>query len=70
MSVESHVDEKAAKGKKKVSSKGAYSEKTSITRSASNSASTSSRVHSDHSSNDGGHDSARNAEILSILRTI
>ena len=68
--VESRVDEKAAKGRKKVLSKGAYSEKTNSTRSASNTASTSSRVHSDHSSNAGGHDSAPNAEILSILRTI
>lgn len=42
----------------------------SSTRSASNSASMSSRVHSDHSNNGGGHDSAPNAEILSILRTI
>uniref|UniRef100_K1R762 Uncharacterized protein n=1 Tax=Magallana gigas TaxID=29159 RepID=K1R762_MAGGI len=68
--VESRVDEKAVKGRKKVPGKGAYSEKTSSTRSISNTASTSSRVHSDHSSNAGGHDSAPNAEILSILRTI
>lgn len=27
-------------------------------------------MHSDHSNNGGGHDSAPNAEILSILRTI
>lgn len=70
MAVEYHVDEKAAKWKKKVPSKSASLEKASSTRSASNSAYTTSRVHSDHNSNGGGHDSAPNAEILSILRTI
>lgn len=66
IAMNSYVHEKAAKGKMKIPSKNASSEKISSTRFASYTASISNRVHSVHSSNGGGHDSASNAEILSI----